>query len=297
MKDMKERLAARVSLVERALDVMRRFRPGWSPEIGLVLGSGLGRLADEIEDRKVLPYGGIPGMPVSSVPGHAGALVTGTLAGRRVAAMQGRVHLYEGFSADEVVLGVRAIRLWGAGDFIVTNASGSLRPEIPVGTLLVMTDHLNLQGVNCLAGPNPDRWGPRFPDMGSVYFREAGERLLSKARSAREKVDSGVYAGLPGPSYETPSEVNMLARLGADVVGMSTVQEATALRHMGARVLGISCVTNLASGVGTGPLDHAEVSQTALAVSESFARLVLEGIRIIGGRLQVAIETHGEGEG
>jgi len=270
--------AARAAAVEEAAAFLRGARPGWTPEAGLVLGSGLGDLADAVEDQVSIDYKKIPGFPTSSVPGHAGRLVTGTMEGVRVAAMQGRVHLYEGFSPDQVVLPVRALRLWGAEDFILTNAAGTTRQEVPVGTLVILRDHINLQSVSCLAGPNPDSWGPRFPDMTSVYDQEWSRALLGFARGARIPVNEGVYAAMPGPAYETPAEVSMLERAGANVVGMSTVQEVLALRQMGARIIGISCVTNLAAGVGEGVLDHGHVASAALAVADRFATLVREGL-------------------
>ncbi|MBM4370289.1 MAG: purine-nucleoside phosphorylase [Deltaproteobacteria bacterium] len=270
--------AARAAAVEAVADFLRRWRPGWTPRAGLVLGSGLGALAEEVQDAAAIPYGEIPGFPVSTVIGHAGRLVTGTLEGLPVAVLQGRVHLYEGLTPDQVVLPVRSLRRWGAGAFILTNASGSVRPEVPVGTLVILRDLLSFQGPSCLTGPNPEAWGPRFPDMTTAFDPEASRGLLSWGRGAGLPVDDGVYAAMPGPAYETPAEVGMAARLGCDVVGMSTAQEVLALRHMGARVLGISCVTNLAAGVGSAPLDHAEVAAAALAMSSRFAMLVREGL-------------------
>ena len=272
--------AARAAVVDKAVAYLRQTRPGWTPEVGLVLGSGLGDLAEAIEDKATVDYRDIPGFPTSSVPGHAGRLVTGTLDGIRVAAMQGRVHLYEGFSPDQVALPVRSLRSWGAEDFILTNAAGTARPEVPVGTLVLLKDHINLQSVSCLAGPNPDAWGPRFPDMTRAYDADWSRKLLAFARSAGIQVDVGVYAAMPGPSYETPAEVSMLEGMGADVIGMSTVQEVMALRQMATRILGISCVTNLAAGVGTGELDHGHVASAALAVADRFATLVRKALEL-----------------
>jgi purine-nucleoside phosphorylase len=269
---------ARAAKVNETVAFLRGARPGWVPEAALVLGSGLGDLAEAIDDKVSFDYEKIPGFPVSSVPGHAGRLVTGVLEGVKVAAMQGRVHLYEGFSPDQVVLPVRSLRLWGANDFILTNAAGTARPEIPVGTLVILRDHLNLQSVSALAGPNPEEWGPRFPDMTTVYDPEWSRALLSFARGTGIPADQGVYAAMPGPNYETPAEVAMVATMGGDVVGMSTVQEVLALRQMGARVLGISCVTNFAAGIGEGLLDHSEVASAALAVADRFATLVRKGL-------------------
>lgn len=244
------------------------------PEVALVLGSGLGTLADAIEAGFTLGYGEIPGMPLSGVAGHAGRFCFGQLAGRAVVAMQGRVHLYEGYSADQAVFGVRLMLRLGAKTLLVSNAAGGIRADLRPGTLMVIEDHLNLTGHNCLLGPNDSALGPRFPDMSAAYDPALIACALRLGASQALPVARGVYAGLLGPNYETPAEIRMLRTLGADAVGMSTVLEVIAARHMGARVLGVSCVTNPAAGLGSGSLSHAEVEHTARASQEHFGRLI-----------------------
>jgi purine-nucleoside phosphorylase len=247
------------------------------PEVALVLGSGLGALGDRIEGATRIGYGELPGMPTSAVVGHAGRFLGGQLCGRQVIAMQGRVHLYEGYDAAQVVFGVRLMLRLGARTLIVSNAAGGIRADLAPGSLMLIEDQLNLTGHTPLRGPNDPALGVRFPDMSTAY----DPALLACAQAAGARtgvaVARGVYAGLLGPSYETPAEIRMLRTLGADAVGMSTVLEVIAARHMGARVLGISCVTNPAAGLSSQPLSHAEVEQTAEASRERFARLI-EGV-------------------
>ncbi|HEY6881799.1 MAG TPA: purine-nucleoside phosphorylase [Polyangiales bacterium] len=261
-----------VAVQEAAAFVRGRIRR--KPQVALVLGSGLGGLADLFAEREVLPYRDIPGMPEASVVGHAGQLVAGVLEGVDVIAMQGRLHPYEGHSLAQVVLGVRVMLALGAGTLIVTNAAGGLRPELSAGTLLAITDHINLSGQNCLIGPNDSALGPRFTDMTAAYDPALIELASEVARAQGYELARGVYAGVSGPSYETPAEVRMLALLGASAVGMSTVQEVIAARHMNARVLGISCVTNLAAGLGAERLDHADVERIARASAARLSALV-----------------------
>lgn len=244
------------------------------PRVALVLGSGLGAFADTLSDIVRVPYAQLEGMPRSAVPGHAGNFVLGRSAAHEIIAMQGRVHMYEGYSAEEVVMGVRLMVALGARTLIVTNAAGGIRVGPNSGRLMLIEDHLNLTGHNCLVGPNDARLGARFPDMSDAYDPEL--RALASQVAARLGValESGVYAGLLGPNYETPAEIRMLATLGAHAVGMSTVQEVIAARHMGARVLGISCITNLAAGLSPHKLSHAEVEATALAMRAEFSRLL-----------------------
>lgn len=244
------------------------------PEVALVLGSGLGALGEQIEDAISIAYGEVPGMPTSAVVGHAGRFRTGSLAGKRVIAMQGRVHLYEGYDAQQVVFGVRLMLRLGARTLIVSNAAGGIRADFQPGSLMLIEDHLNLTGHNCLRGPNDPALGVRFPDMSAAYDPELITRAQRVATEQGLPVTRGVYAGLLGPNYETPAEIRMLRTLGADAVGMSTVLEVIAARHMGARVLGLSCVTNLAAGLSSQPLSHTEVEQTAEASREQFSRLV-----------------------
>jgi purine-nucleoside phosphorylase len=260
-----------------------------TPRVALVLGSGLGALTEAFERRLAIPYAEIPGMPEASVQGHAGQLVTGLLEGVEVVAMEGRIHPYEGHSLAQVVLGVRLMLRLGAATLIVTNASGGIDPTLRPGALLAITDHINLSGLNCLVGPNDAELGPRFSDMSDAYDPALLELADEVAREQGCELGRGVYAGVLGPSYETPAEVRMLRLLGASVVGMSTVQEVIAARHMGARVLGISCVTNPAAGLSEGRLSHAEVERTARASAARLTRLVCGLVaRIETARLEPA---------
>jgi purine-nucleoside phosphorylase len=260
----------------RAIEVVRRHRPDARPRVGLVLGSGMGGVAQGIEALGRIPYPEL-GMRASAVAGHAGTLLLGRLCGVDLAVMQGRVHLYEGWSPNEVVLGTRLMIALGAHTLILTNAAGGIRGDLAPGSLMLIEDHLNLTGHNCLVGPNDDALGPRFVSLSDAY--DAGLRDLAAqvAKRARVELSSGVYAGLLGPTYETPAEVRMLRALGADAVGMSTVLETIAARHMGTRVLGISCITNRAAGLDPSPPNHAEV-QTAAARAVEPLRALVSGI-------------------
>ena len=272
--------------VASALAAVRKHTNA-APSVALVLGSGLGALADEIEAAVAIPYGEIPGMPQSGVAGHAGKLVCGTLEGASVVAMQGRTHLYEGHSPNDVVFGLRLVLAMGAKTLVVTNAAGGANPALEAGDLMLIEDHLNLTGMNALTGPNDDAAGPRFPDMSTAYDRDLRALAHTVAAERGIKLRAGVYAGLLGPSYETPAEVRMVHRLGADAVGMSTVLETIVARHRGARVLGISCITNKGAGLSSAPLDHAEVQETADRVRADFIALVrgvLAALAREGGR-------------
>lgn len=247
------------------------------PSVALVLGSGLGAFADTLVDATVIPFSEVPHLARVTVPGHAGKLVIGRLRqgpSPVVAALSGRIHLYEGHSPDDVVFNVRALLTLGARTLVVTNAAGGISPTLRPGDLTLLTDHLNLTGRTPLAGPNDDSLGPRFPDMTDAY--DPGLRALahSAAESVGHTLREGVYAGLLGPSYETPAEIRMLRSMGADLVGMSTVTEVIAARHMGARVLGLSCVTNLAAGVSPHALSHTEVEETARLARDRFIALL-----------------------
>jgi purine-nucleoside phosphorylase len=234
-----------------------------------------------LEDARAIPYAEIPYMPLSGVLGHAGNLVTGGRAGKRIVAMQGRTHLYEGNSPSEVVFGVRLMGLLGAETLIVTNAAGGIAPDLEAGDLMAIRDQLNLTGTSSLVGPNDERQGPRFLDMSAAFDPELIEIACGLATGLGVELRRGVYAGLLGPAYETPAEVRMLRTLGADAVGMSTVLEVLAARHMGLRVLGISCISNLAAGISEVPLSHEEVTETAGRVRPRFEALlssVLESI-------------------
>lgn len=252
-----------------------RSRTDRAPQVALVLGSGLGSYADTLEDRVVVPFGEIRNMPVSKVEGHAGNLVIGRVGdGVEVVAMQGRVHLYEGHPAADIVFGVRLMNRLGADTLLITNAAGGCGDGLEAGDLMLITDHLNLTGQSCLTGPNEHGLGPRFPDMSQAYDPALGAIASAVAEAQGFALKRGVYAGLLGPSYETPAEVRMAKTLGADAVGMSTVLEVIAARHMGMRVLGISCITNLAAGISDQPLSHEEVTETATRVRDRFVGLV-----------------------
>lgn len=244
------------------------------PRIGLVLGSGLGAFADDLNEAARIPYEKIPHFPRSTAIGHAGRLVIGTVDGIAVAAMQGRVHFYEGYSAKDVIFPMRVFSRLGIRAAILTNAAGGINLDLAQGMLVVLRDHINLQGTNPLIGPNDERLGPRFPDMTQAYWRSYREIALEEARRMRMAVSEGVYAALSGPSYETPAEIHYLRTIGADLVGMSTVPEVIAARHMGIRILGISCVTNMAAGILDRVIDSAEVLETGERVKSQFAALV-----------------------
>jgi purine-nucleoside phosphorylase len=244
------------------------------PQIALVLGSGLGAFADEFSSATRIPYTEIPHFPKSTAVGHAGQLVIGRVGEISVAGMQGRVHLYEGYSAKDVAFPIRVFARMGVKAVILTNAAGGIKREFTQGQLVVIKDHINLQGANPLIGPNDERFGPRFPDMTVAYDRRFREMAVGEGNRHRIGLYEGVYAALPGPSYETPAEIRYLRAIGADLVGMSTVPEVIAARHSGLRVLGISCVTNAAAGILDQPLDHREVLETGERVREQFIALL-----------------------
>ena len=244
------------------------------PRIGLVLGSGLGGFADDLADAVRVPYANIPFFPRSTAIGHAGQMVIGKAGGVAVAAMQGRVHLYEGYSAEQVAFPTRVLGRMGIRSLVLTNAAGGINLAYQQGALVVITDHINLQGDNPLAGENDERFGPRYPDMTQAYYRPYREAALEEAGKLKINVSEGVYAALLGPSYETPAEIRYLRAIGADLVGMSTVAEVIAARHMGLKVLAISCVTNMAAGILDKPINHAEVLETGERVKGAFVALV-----------------------
>jgi len=244
------------------------------PQIGLVLGSGLGAFGDELTDAVRIPYAQIPSFPRSTAIGHAGQLVIGKSGDIPVAVMQGRVHLYEGYSAAEVSFPMRVLGRMGIRAAILTNAAGGINTDYGQGGLVIIRDHINLQGANPLAGPNDERFGPRFPDMSYTYSRRFREIALEEANKLGVPPRTGVYAGLLGPSYETPAEIGYLRTIGADLVGMSTIPEAIAARHMGIDVLAISCVTNMAAGILDKPLSHIEVLETTQRVMGEFVALL-----------------------
>jgi purine-nucleoside phosphorylase len=244
------------------------------PKIALVLGSGLGAFADELAGSTKIPYQKIPSFPHSTAVGHAGRLVIGKVESIDVAAMQGRVHAYEGYSAREVVFPMRVLGRLGIRSAILTNAAGGIDLSYKQGALVVIRDHINLQGTNPLVGSNDERFGPRFPDMSQGYAKPFREIALGEAKRLGIELQEGVYAALSGPSYETPAEIRYLRTIGADLVGMSTVPETIVARHMGIRVLGISCVTNMAAGILNQPINHAEVMETGERVKAQFIALL-----------------------
>ena len=246
----------------------------YKPEIGLILGSGLGSLADSIENPEFYPYEELPHFPVSTVEGHEGRLVIGMLNGKCVVAMQGRFHYYEGYHFNEVTFPVRVMKLLGVETLIVTNACGSVKENFKPGDLMIITDHINFSGDNPLIGKNLDDFGPRFPDLSNAYDKN----LISKAKEIATKLNidikTGVYMMFTGPSYETPAEIRMARVIGADAVGMSTVPEVIVAAHSGMKVLGISCLTNMAAGILDQPLNHEEVMETSAKVKETFTKLM-----------------------
>ncbi len=244
------------------------------PRVGVVLGSGLGEFADSVKDPTAIAYADIPHFQGVSVAGHAGRMVLGKIGPVSVAVMRGRIHYYEGHEIGDVVFPVRVLAGLGVRSLLLTNAAGGINREFRPGDLMVIRDHINLTGVNPLRGANDERLGPRFPDMSALYDPAFQEIIATALAEAGRPAHRGVYAGLSGPSYETPAEIRMLASLGADAVGMSTVPEALAARHMGLRVAGISCITNLAAGVSDRPLDHREVTETADRVKIDFIGLL-----------------------
>jgi purine-nucleoside phosphorylase len=244
------------------------------PRIALVLGSGLGAFADDLTDAVRIPYADIPSFPRSTAVGHAGQLVIGKSAGVAVAAMQGRSHLYEGYTAREVAFPMRVFGRMGVKAAILTNAAGGINLKYGQGALVALRDHINLQGQNPLAGPNDDRFGPRFPDMSEAYSKKYREMAINEAKKLNLTLYDGVYVALLGPSYETPAEIRYLSTIGADLVGMSTVAEVIAARHMGITVLAISCVTNMAAGILDQPINHEEVLETGRRVQKQFEALL-----------------------
>jgi purine-nucleoside phosphorylase len=253
------------------------------PRVALVLGSGLGAFADDLANAVKIPYEKIPGFPHSTAEGHAGRLVIGNVGNVPVAVMQGRVHYYEGYTAKEIVFPMRVFGRMGIRAAILTNAAGGINLEFKQGALVVIRDHINLQGLNPLLGPNDERFGPRFPDMTQAYWKTYRESALIEAKRLGIEVHEGVYAALTGPSYETPAEIRYLRAIGADLVGMSTVPEVIVARHMGIRVLGISCVTNMAAGILDQPINHAEVMETGERVKTQFVALLRAVIPRIAG--------------
>ncbi|PAQ16246.1 purine-nucleoside phosphorylase [Bacillus sp. FJAT-42315] len=267
-----------VEKIEQATQYLKKVSRK-NPKIGLILGSGLGVLAEEIENAVKIPYSEIPDFPVSTVEGHAGQLVFGTLSGKEVVAMQGRFHYYEGYSFDQVTFPVRVMKALGVETVIVTNAAGGVNEAFEPGDLMIITDHINMMGGNPLIGPNDNRLGVRFPDMSEAYSRELQQLAKEIANKINLSIQEGVYVGNTGPVYETPAEVRMARTLGGDAVGMSTVPEVIVARHSGMKVLGISCISNMAAGILDQPLAHEEVIETTEKVRADFLLYVKEIIK------------------
>ena len=270
--------------VAECVDAVQRRAGSLAPKVGIILGSGLGDFADGLESKVAIPYGELPHFPTSSVHGHKGRMVIGTLGGETIVAMQGRVHFYEGYQPWQVAFPARVLCKLGINALVVTNAAGGIGANFQVGDLMAITDHLNLAGYNPLIGANEDSLGPRFPDMTHAYDPGLREVLEQSAATEKVKLQQGVYACLSGPSYETPAEIRMLRTLGADAVGMSTVPEVIAAAHMGVKVAGISCITNLAAGLSKQKLSHEEVSETANRVKDVFSRLLRRFLPAIAKR-------------
>ncbi|HIY11521.1 MAG TPA: purine-nucleoside phosphorylase [Candidatus Anaerofilum excrementigallinarum] len=270
--------------LESCLAAVRR-KTDFEPQVALVLGSGLGDYGKEVEVETVIPYSEIEGFPVSTAPGHAGRFLLGRVAGVKVAVMQGRVHYYEGYPMEDVVLPARLLGLMGAKALFLTNAAGGVNYTMNPGDLMLLRDQITCFVPSPLIGPNEDKLGVRFPDMSRVYDEELAGIIRTAAAGCGIPLKEGVYCQLTGPQFESPAEIRMLRMLGADAVGMSTAVEAVAARHMGMRVAGVSCISNLACGMTSAPLTSEEVNETAARVADRFTRLVTESIRAMGAVL------------
>ncbi|WP_221565310.1 purine-nucleoside phosphorylase [Alkalihalobacillus sp. TS-13] len=266
MSDLNTKIQDSVTFITSKTDVQ--------PTIGLILGSGLGDFADEIENAKLIDYSEIPHFPVSTVEGHAGRLVIGTMSGKKVVAMQGRFHFYEGYSLQEVTFPVRVMKGLGVEQIIVTNACGGMNPDFQAGDLMIIEDHLNLTGSNPLIGPNDSELGPRFPDMGTAYTPELIDLVEKVAGQEGISVQKGIYASISGPTYMTRAELKMLRTIGSDTVGMSTVPEVIVARHMNIKTIGISCITDMAIAEELEPLTHEQVVEVANRTKPKFKQLL-----------------------
>jgi purine-nucleoside phosphorylase len=260
-------------VIDNAVEFIRSQTP-LAPRVAVVLGSGLGDFADELQSPIGIPYSTIPGWPQSTAVGHAGLLIAGQIDGLPVLVQSGRAHLYEGYSPREVTLSVRVLRGLGVETLVITNAAGGINRNYSRGALVLVSDHINLQGSNPLAGPNDDRFGPRFPDMTEAYSKRLREIARSTGSELGIELPEGVYAGLLGPNFETPGEIRYLSAIGADLVGMSTVPEVIVANHCGMKVLAISCVTNMAAGILNQKLDHEEVLETGRMVRGTLVKLL-----------------------
>ena len=267
--------------LEQSAKYIQSLRPT-SPKIGVVLGSGLGAFVDKIENPKVVPYSEIPHFKNPNVEGHEGRLILGSVEGIEIAVLQGRIHAYEGHSMEEVVFSTRVLATLGIENLILTNAAGGINLEYNPGDIILIDDHINLTGKNPLIGPNKSELGPRFPDMSNAYHPDIKKAFIESAKDMNSDLKSGVYAGLLGPTYETPSEIKMLRILGADMVGMSTVPETIAANHFGVKVGGLSCITNMAAGIKDETLKHEDIKEQALKVMSFFSTLLANAIKKIG---------------
>ena len=267
-------------MIQETIEFITKKIKDFRPEIGIILGSGLGDFADNLEGTRI-SYSAIPGFETSTVAGHKGQLVFTTVNGKRAIIMQGRYHFYEGYHINRVVFPVKVMKKLGVKTLIITNAAGSINKSYKAGDLMIITDHINLMGVNPLIGENDSTLGDRFPDMSEIYNHSLSELAQSMGKKLGLTMRKGVYAAMSGPSYETPAEINMLRIMGADAVGMSTVPEALVANYCGMSVLGISCITNSAAGVHPSRLSHEEVVETAARVKEDFKKLLNSVIEVI----------------
>jgi len=267
-----------ISIYDQATEAARYIAAaslGRTPRVAVVLGSGLGGVAETLQDGVEIPYSEIPHFVSSTVQGHEGKLLIGSIGGVDVALMKGRVHFYEGYSMDQVTLPIRVFNLLGITSLILTNAAGGAAPHLAPGSLMAITDHINLMGDNPLRGPNDDRFGPRFPDMTAAYTPSYLEAAHAVAREIDVVLFEGVYMALRGPSYETPAEIRMMRKLGADAVGMSTVPEVIVARHCGMKVLAVSCITNIAAGMSSAQIDHSEVMVVGERAGKQLSELIV----------------------
>jgi xanthosine phosphorylase len=258
-----------------AADIVRAKKPGFTPRVAMILGSGLGVLAEQMQDPVSIPYDELPGFPISTVHGHAGELILGTLAGVPVACMKGRGHFYEGYGMGVMTSAVRTMKLLGCEMLFVTNAAGSLRPEVDAGSLVALTDHINWLPGTPMVGPNDDRFGPRFFSMANAYDSDIRALVRDTAAQKGITLHEGVFIAYPGPNFETAAEIRMMARLGADVVGMSVVPEVVSARHCGLKVTGVSVITNLAEGMSPFPLSHEQTLKYAAIGAKDLVTLIL----------------------
>lgn len=265
-----------------AADIIRARKPGFAPRVAMILGSGLGVLAEQMTDAVSISYSELPGFPISTVHGHAGELVLGTLAGVPVVCMKGRGHFYEGYGANVMTSAVRTFKLLGCEMLLVTNAAGSLRAEVDAGSVVVLTDHINLLPGSPMAGPNDDRFGPRFFSMANAYDADLRALVKETAAARNITVAEGVYLAAPGPNFETAAEIRAFRTLGADVVGMSVVPEVISARHCGLKVVGISAITNLAEGLSPFPLSHEQTLKYAAVAAKDLVTLIHSFIERLG---------------